>query len=113
MAHNVNVARALNQQTESLVRAIFAVTENVTDAAKTVSDFREDINSLPTKVASQFFKASIGKLPLGAFSVVMFSLFSSLCFAFLDTWGPFRSRSSTVASLGLGTGKRVMDFDCE
>jgi hypothetical protein len=104
LARNAETARALHRQTEILLEAIFAVTENVTDAAKTVSDFQNDMRNLPTKVVHQVLEASIGGLPYGIFSVVILSLFWTLGFALLDTWGPFRPRSSVVASLGMSIG---------
>ncbi|KAI5246032.1 hypothetical protein E4T42_06522 [Aureobasidium subglaciale] len=100
LARNAETARALHHQTEILLDAIFTVTENVTDAARTVSEFHNDIHNLPTKVIQQVFEASIGGFPFGCLSVVMLSIFWCLSFAALDTWGSFRARSSVVASFG-------------
>ncbi|KAI5204461.1 hypothetical protein E4T39_03647 [Aureobasidium subglaciale] len=100
LAGNAETARALHRQTEILLDAIFTVTENVTDAARTVAEFHSDIHNLPTKVIQQVFEASLGGFPFGCLSVVMLSIFWCLSFAALDTWGPFRARSSVVASFG-------------
>lgn len=104
LARNAETARALHYQTEILLEAIFTVTENVTDAAKTVSEFHNDIHNLPTKVVQQVFEASLGGLPFGWTSVMILSVFWCLSFAALDTWGPFRARGSIVASLGIAIG---------
>ncbi|KAI4765279.1 hypothetical protein E4T52_00077 [Aureobasidium sp. EXF-3400] len=101
LARNAETARALHYQTEILLQAIFTVTENVTDAAKTVSEFHNDIHNLPTKVIQQVFEASFGGLPFGCVSIVILSVFWCIGFAALDTWGPFHTRSSVVASLGM------------
>ena len=104
LARNAETARALHHQTEILLEAIFTVTENVTDAAKTVSEFHNDIHNLPTKVIQQVFEASVSGLPFGCVSVVILSVFWCIGFAALDTWGPFRVRSSIIASLGMAIG---------
>ncbi|KAH0291750.1 hypothetical protein M436DRAFT_62843 [Aureobasidium namibiae CBS 147.97] len=101
LARNAETARALHYQTEILLEAIFTVTENVTDAAKTVSEFHNDIHNLPTKVVQQVFEASIGGLPFDWTSITILSVFWCLSFAALDTWGLLRARSSIVASLGM------------
>lgn len=104
LARNAETARALHHQTEILLDAIFTVTENVTDAAKTVSEFHNDIHNLPTKVVQQVFEASLGGLPFDWTAVMILSFFWCLSFAALDTWGPFRARGSVVASLGIAIG---------
>lgn len=105
LARNAETARALHYQTEVLLEAIFTVTENVTDAARTVSEFQNDIQNLPTKVIQQVLAASIGGLPIGILEIVLLSLFWCFAFALLDTWGPFRARGSVVSSLGISIGK--------
>lgn len=104
LARNAETARALQYQTEILLGAIFTVTENVTDAAKTVSEFHNDIHNLPTKVVQQVFEASLGGLPFGWTAVLLLSVFWCISFAALDTWSPFRARGSIVASLGIAIG---------
>jgi len=104
LARNAETARKLHYQTEILLEAIFTVTKNVTDAAKTVSEFHNDIHNLPTKVVQQVFEASIGGLPFDWTSITILSAFWCLSFAALDTWGPLRVRSSIVASLGMAIG---------
>lgn len=104
LARNAETARALHHQTEVLLQAIFTVTENVTDAAKTVSEFHNDIHNLPTKVIQQVFEASFSGVPFGCVSFVIISVFWCISFAALDTWGPFRARSSIIASLGMAIG---------
>ncbi|KAI4717796.1 hypothetical protein E4T48_05983 [Aureobasidium sp. EXF-10727] len=101
LARNAETARALHHQTEILLDAIFTVTENVTDAARTVSEFHNDIHNLPAKVIHQVFEASLGGFPSGCVSVVLLSIFWCLVFAALDTWGLLSARSSIVASLGM------------
>ncbi|THY83263.1 hypothetical protein D6C95_08515 [Aureobasidium pullulans] len=86
LARNAETARALHYQTEVLLEAIFTVTENVTDAARTVSEFQNDIQNLPTKVIQQVLAASIGGLPIGILAIVLLSLFWCFAFALLDTW---------------------------
>jgi hypothetical protein len=81
------------------------VTENVTDAAKTVSEFHNDIHNLPTKVIQQVFEASLGGFPFSCASAVIFFVFWCVGFAALDTWGPFSARGSIIASLGMAIGK--------
>jgi hypothetical protein len=81
------------------------VTENVTDAAKTVSEFHNDIHNLPTKIIQQVFEASLGGFPFDCASVVIFFVFWCVSFAALDTWGPFRTKGSVIASLGMAIGK--------
>jgi hypothetical protein len=105
LARNAETARALHRQTEVLLQAIFTVTENVTDAARTVSEFHNDIHNLPTKVIQQVFEASLGGFPFGCASAVIFFVFWCASFAALDTWGPFRVRGSVIASLGMAIGK--------
>ncbi|THW88846.1 hypothetical protein D6D15_05672 [Aureobasidium pullulans] len=85
LARNAETARALHYQTEVLLEAIFTVTENVTDAARTVSEFQNDIQNLPTKVIQQVLAASIGGLPIGILAIVLLSLFWCFAFALLDT----------------------------
>jgi hypothetical protein len=80
------------------------VTENVTDAARTVSEFHNDIHNLPTKVIHQVFEASLGSFHSSYTSFVILSVFWCVGFAALDTWGPFRARSSVIASLGMAIG---------
>jgi hypothetical protein len=104
LARNAETARALHHQTEILLEAIFTVTENVTDAARTVSEFHNDIHNLPTKVVQQVLEASFSGLPFGCVSFVILSVFWCIGFAALDAWGPFRARSSVVASLGMAIG---------
>lgn len=104
LARNAETARALHYQTEILLEAIFTVTENVTDAAKTVSEFHNDIHNLPTKVVQQVFEASLSGLPFDWTSVMILSVFWCLSFAAFDTWGPLRTRGSIVASLGIAIG---------
>lgn len=91
-----------------LLEAISTVTENVTDAARTVSEFHNDIHNLPTRVVQQVFEASIAGMPFGCVSVVLLIIFWCLGFAALDTWGPFRARSSVVASLGVAVGMLML-----
>lgn len=100
LAHNTETTRALQHRTDMLLEAISTVTENVTDAARTVSEFHNDIQNLPTRVVQQVFEASLAGIPFGCISIVLLSVFWCLGFAALDTWGPFRARGSGVASLG-------------
>ncbi|KAH0367743.1 hypothetical protein KCU65_g4479, partial [Aureobasidium melanogenum] len=100
LAHNTETTRALQHKTDMLLEAISTVTENVTDAARTVSQFHNDIHNLPTRVVQQVFEASLAGFPFGFLSIVLLSIFWCLGFAAVDTWGPFRARSSVVASLG-------------
>jgi hypothetical protein len=104
LARNAETARALHHQTEVLLQAIFAVTENVTDAARTVSEFQNDIHNLPTKVIQQVFEGSLGSVSFDYASCVLLSVFWCVGFAALDTWGPFRARGSVIASLGMAIG---------
>ncbi|KAK6003362.1 hypothetical protein QM012_001207 [Aureobasidium pullulans] len=101
LAHNAETTRTLQHRTEMLLEAVSMVTENVTDAARTVSEFHNDIYNLPTKVVQQVFEASLAGVPFGCVSVVLLAIFWCLSFAALDTWGPFHVRSSVVASLGV------------
>jgi hypothetical protein len=101
LARNAGTARALHYQTEILLQAIYTVTENVTDAARTVSEFHNDIHNLPTKVIQQVFEASLGSFHFNYTSFVILSVFWCVGFAALDTWGPFRARGSVIASLGM------------
>ncbi|THW44500.1 hypothetical protein D6D21_04848 [Aureobasidium pullulans] len=110
LARNAETARALHYQTEVLLEAIFTVTENVTDAARTVSEFQNDIQNLPTKVIQQVLAASIGGLPIGILAIVLLSLFWCFAFALLDTWGPFRARGSVVSSLGISIALTYLFF---
>ncbi|KAG9547987.1 hypothetical protein KCV01_g23924, partial [Aureobasidium melanogenum] len=100
LAHNTETTRALQHRTDMLLEAISTVTENVTDAARTVSEFHNDIQNLPTRVVQQVFEASLAGIPSACVSIVLLSIFWCLGFAAFDTWGPFRARSSVVASLG-------------
>jgi hypothetical protein len=104
LARNAETARALHHQTEVLLQAIFTVTENVTDAARTVSEFHNDIHNLPSKVIQQVFEASLGNFSFSYASFVILSIFWCVGFAALDTWGPFRTRGSIFASLGMAIG---------
>lgn len=104
LAHNAETTRVLQHSTDMLLEAISTVTENVTDAARTVSEFHNDIHNLPTRVVQQVFEASLAGIPFGCVSIVLLSIFWCLSFAALDTWGPFRARSSIVASLGIAIG---------
>ncbi|KAG9727093.1 hypothetical protein KCU77_g14599, partial [Aureobasidium melanogenum] len=100
LAHNTETTRALQHRTDMLLEAISTVTENVTDAARTVSEFHNDIHNLPTRVVQQVFETSLAGIPSACVSIVLLSIFWCLGFAAFDTWGPFRARSSVVASLG-------------
>lgn len=104
LAHNTETTRALQHRTDMLLEAISTVTENVTDAARTVSEFHNDIHNLPTRVVQQVFEASLASIPFACISIVLLSFFWCLGFAAFDTWGPFRARSSVVASLGFSIG---------
>lgn len=108
LAHNTETTRALQHRTDMLLEAISTVTENVTDAARTVSEFHNDIQNLPTRVVQQVFEASLAGIPFGCISIVLLSVFWCLGFAALDTWGPFRARGSGVASLGFSIGMLML-----
>lgn len=108
LAHHAEATRTLHHRTEMLLDAISTVTDNVTDAARTVSEFHNDIHNLPTKVVQQVFEASLAGVPFGCVSVVLLIIFWCLGFAALDTWGPFRARSSVVASLGVAIGMLIL-----
>jgi hypothetical protein len=109
LARNAETARALHHQTEVLLQAIFTVTENVTDAARTVSEFHNDIHNLPTKVIQQVLEASLGNFSFSYASFVILSVFWCAGFAALDTWSPFHTRGSVIASLGVAIGMLLSD----
>lgn len=111
---NVAAAKELGTHLEAFTVTMSRMGDEANQTHEALLKVQEEVSNLPG-LSSLFLgigNALVGDI-FGSEEVLVFVVIGSSSFASLDTWGPFRTRATTVMSLAIGFGKPNSIYSCE